>query len=169
MEHLKAAGVVPKSIGRLNGVLTWKITGNTKPMRELFKAAGGLWITNHWRLTDHQFQTVLQRVSDRPPDSLAKRQKVTQIQELKQRKQHWEALMASDLEPAYTFIMDKVFIAALQQKGESCWGSLTNASMAVHACGLNIVWEFFQAIEMDLDKIKSRDCRVCYGCGEAYS
>jgi len=169
MEQLTAAGVVPKSIGKLNGVLTWKITGNTKPLRNLFKGVGGQWITNHWRLTDDQFKLALKRVDQNPPDSLAKRQKVTQIHELKQKKQQWEAVMASELEPAYTYIMDKVFILALQQKGETCWGALTNASMAVHACGLNIVWEFFLAVDMDLEKIKDKDCNLCYACGEAYS
>lgn len=169
MDSLKSIGVSAFSIGKVQGVLTWKLTGNTKPIYALLKGSGGFWMTNHWRLTDDQLKNVLKKLEDAPVESQAKRQKVDEIRELKHRKQEWEAIMTSKFADAYIFIMDKIFYLFMEKKGDRCWGAIDRASDAVHSCGLNIVWELFIAADKDMDKVLSKDHKRCHGCGELYT
>lgn len=170
MESLKEFGVTAIPLGPIAGVSQWKIKGNTSQFHPQLAASGGFWQKDHWRLTDTQFKSFLKRVAKTPHTKLAtKRQKTENTQELKQRKQEWELAMASDSSDAYCFIMDKVFNLFLQRKGETCWGSFKQASDAVHACGLNIVWELFVAADKDIDKVLGKDHQKCYGCGESYT
>jgi len=169
MDALKNAGITVLSIGKVQGVLRWKLMGNTKPIYSILKGSGGFWMANHWSLTDVQFQKVLEKLETTTIEPQAKRQKVQEIRELKLRKQEWETVMTSEFAQAYIYIMDKVFNLFLEKKGETCWGPLMYATDAVHTCGLNIVWELFLAAGKDIDKVLSKDHKVCHGCGEAYS
>ena len=119
MDALKNAEITALSIGKVQGVLRWKLMGNTKPIYSILKGSGGFWMANHWSLTDVQFQKVLEKLETTTIEPQAKRQKVQEIRELKLRKQEWETVMTSEFAQAYIYIMDKVFNLFLEKKGET--------------------------------------------------
>jgi hypothetical protein len=166
MSDLKQYGLQLTCIGKLNGVMTWKITGNTRPYANIFKKHKGFWSCGSWRMSGDNLENAANEISTLAAQPSAKRQKVGNAVELERKKEEWLAVSTSIDAHGYNFIIDEVFNEVLKEKGELAWGPIMSANDAIHSCGCNIVWELFLAANKDIEKVGAKFCDRCYACME---
>lgn len=168
MSELAHLGLTAVCIGKLNGVTTWKISGNTRPYAGIFKQYNGYWSTGCWRLTDTNYSHAVKAIIASQDINPAKKRKTDKTLELDKKRDEWQNIMTSIDAHGYRFIIDEVFLRILKEKGESAWGSIMSADEAIHSCGCNIVWELFLAAQKDIDSVAGKFSSHCNACGESF-
>lgn len=168
MADLSHLGLICTCIGKLNGVVTWKISGNTRPYASIFKQNKGFWSAGSWRLTHENYTKASESILEKADENPAKKKKTESTLELEKKRDEWEAIASSMDAHGYRWLLGEVFNEILIKKGETAWGSIVDPNEAIHSCGCNVVWELFKRANKDIDKVAQHFSPYCNACGEAF-